>query len=54
MNGKEERIRELGENFRWNLSKISDLYPETREMMAVKVEKIVREEIDIPRGNVNG
>lgn len=45
MNGKEERIKELKENFRRNLSKIC---PETRRMMAVKVEKIVREEIDDP------
>ena len=43
---EEERIKELGENFRRNLSKIP---PDTRKMMAIKVEKIVREEIDDPR-----
>lgn len=43
MNSKEERIKELNESFRHNLSKIP---PETRRMMAVKVEQIVREEID--------
>lgn len=43
MKGKEERIIELSKQFRHSLSQIS---PETRRMMAVKVEKIVREEID--------
>jgi len=45
VNEKEERIKELKERFRHNLSKIC---PETRRMMAIKVEKIVREEIDDP------
>jgi len=43
VNGKEERIIELSKRFRYSLSQIS---PETRRMMAVEVEKIVREEID--------
>jgi len=43
MNGKEEKIIELKKQFRQSLSQIS---PETRRMMAIKVEKIVREEID--------
>ncbi len=46
MNGKEERIMELKKQFRQSLSRI---IPKTREMMAVKVEKIVREEIDDSR-----
>ena len=43
MNGREERIMNLSKQFQQSLSRISS---ETRRMMAVKVEKIVREEID--------